>query len=148
MRTRHTSRELSVRDGFLLVTLVWVVLPFYAALPLLFVVHGISFTDAYFEAMSGLTATGATTLAGLDLLAPVGQHLALLPAADRRLGIMLLAVAVLPLLGLGGTQLYKAEMPGPMKEQCLTPRVPKRRAACGACISCCRWRVFWPTAGA
>ena len=69
-RTRQTSRELSVRDGFLLVTLVWVVLPAYAALPLLFVVHGISFTDAYFEAMSGLTATGATSLAGLDLLAP------------------------------------------------------------------------------
>ena len=122
-RTRQTSRELSVRDGFLLVTLVWVVLPAYAALPLLFVVHGISFTDAYFEAMSGLTATGATSLAGLDLLAPSVNIWRCFLQLIGGLGIMLLAVAVLPLLGLGGTQLYKAEMPGPMKEQRLTPRI-------------------------
>ena len=123
LRTRHATRELSVRDGFLLVTLVWVVIPLYAALPLLFVVHGISFTDAYFEAMSGLTATGATTLAGLDLLAPSVNIWRCFLQWIGGLGIMLLAVAILPLLGLGGTQLYKAEMPGPMKEQRLTPRV-------------------------
>ena len=70
VRTRHAHRELTVRDGFLLVTLVWVVMPAYASLPLLFTVQGISFTDAYFEAVSGLTATGATALAGLGLLAP------------------------------------------------------------------------------
>ena len=155
LRTRHTSRELSVRDGFLLVTLVWVVLPFYAALPLLFVVHGISFTDAYFEAMSGLTATGATTLAGLDLLAPSVNIWRCFLQLIGGLGIMLLAVAVLPLLGLGGTQLYKAEMPGPMKEQRLTPRVAETaRGLWGvyfvlslACFLAYRWGgMSWPDA--
>ncbi|MCA0324450.1 MAG: TrkH family potassium uptake protein [Proteobacteria bacterium] len=123
VRTRHANRELTVRDGFLLVTLVWVVLPIYAALPLMFTVRGISFTDAYFEAMSGLTATGATSLAGLDLLAPSVNIWRCFLQLVGGLGVMLLAVAVLPFLGLGGMQLYKAEMPGPMKEQRLTPRL-------------------------
>jgi trk system potassium uptake protein TrkH len=73
--------------------------------------------------MSGLTATGATTLAGVDLLAPSVNIWRCFLQWIGGLGIMLLAVAILPLLGLGGTQLYKAEMPGPMKEQRLTPRV-------------------------
>ena len=123
MRTRHAHRELTVRDGFLLVTLVWVVMPAYASLPLLFTVQGISFTDAYFEAVSGLTATGATALAGLDLLAPSVNIWRCFLQLIGGLGIMLLAVAILPFLGLGGAQLYKAEMPGPMKEQRLTPRL-------------------------
>ena len=123
VRNRASEGELTVRDGFLLVTLVWVVLPAYAALPLMFVVHGISWTDAYFEAMSGLTATGATTLAGLDLLATSVNIWRCFLQLVGGLGIMLLAVAILPFLGLGGMQLYKAEMPGPMKEQRLTPRV-------------------------
>ena len=146
-RTRQTSRELSVRDGFLLVTLVWVVLPAYAALPLLFVVHGISFTDAYFEAMSGLTATGATSLAGLDLLAPSVNIWRCFLQLIGGLGIMLLAVAVLPFLGLGGTQLFKAEMPGPMKDTRLTPRIAETaRGLWGvyfllsiACLLAYRW---------
>ncbi|MDO5625758.1 MAG: potassium transporter TrkG [Pseudomonadota bacterium] len=122
-RVRHTERELAVRDGFLLVTLVWVVLPAYAALPLLHVVPGIGFARAYFEAMSGLTATGATTLSGLDALATSVNIWRCFLQLIGGLGIMLLAVAILPMLGLGGTQLYKAEMPGPMKDQRLTPRV-------------------------
>ena len=123
VRTRHANRELTVRDGFLLVTLVWVVLPVYAALPLMYAVQGLSFTDAYYEAMSGLTATGATALAGLDLLAPSVNIWRCFLQLIGGLGIMLLAVAILPFLGLGGAQLYKAEMPGPMKEQRLTPRL-------------------------
>ena len=123
VRTRHANRELTVRDGFLLVTLVWVVLPVYAALPLMYAVQGLSFTDAYFEAMSGLTATGATAMAGLDLLAPSVNIWRCFLQLIGGLGIMLLAVAILPFLGLGGAQLYKAEMPGPMKEQRLTPRL-------------------------
>ncbi|WP_028601608.1 TrkH family potassium uptake protein [Ottowia thiooxydans] len=122
-RNRKSHGELSARDGFLLVTLVWVVLPAYAALPLMFVVNGISWTDAYFEAMSGLSATGATTLAGVDLLATSVNIWRCFLQLVGGLGIMLLAVAILPFLGLGGMQLYKAEMPGPMKEQRLTPRV-------------------------
>lgn len=122
-RCRHAGRELAVRDGFLLVTLVWVLLPAYASIPFLFKIDGIGFTNAYFEAMSSLTATGATSLAGLDLL-PVSINVwrAFMQLIGG-LGIMLLAVAVLPFLGLGGMQLYKAEMPGPMKETRLTPRI-------------------------
>ncbi|HMN21758.1 MAG TPA: potassium transporter TrkG [Ottowia sp.] len=122
-RTRHHQRELSVRDGFLLVNLVWLVLPAYAALPLLLLVPGIGFTNAYFEAMSGLTATGATVLSGLDDLAPSINIWRCFLQLIGGLGIMLLAIAVLPFLGLGGAQLFKAEMPGPMKETRLTPRI-------------------------
>ena len=123
-RTRAARRdELSVRDGFLLVTLVWAALPAYAALPLHTLLPEMTVGEAYFEAMSGLTATGATVLSRLDSL-PVALNVwrCFLQFVGG-LGVMLLAVAVLPLLGLGGTQLYKAETPGPMKEQRLTPRI-------------------------
>lgn len=140
VRNRHSEGELTVRDGFLLVTLVWVVLPAYAALPLKFVVPGISWTDAYFEAMSGLTATGATTLAGLDLLATSVNIWRCFLQLVGGLGIMLLAVAILPFLGLGGMQLYKAEMPGPMKEQRLTPRVAETARGL--------WGVYFVLSGA
>ena len=121
----HAARraELSVRDGFLLVTLVWLTLPAYAALPMHRLLPEMTVAEAYFEAMSGLTATGATVLSRLDAL-PVALNVwrCFLQFVGG-LGVMLLAVAVLPLLGLGGTQLYKAETPGPMKEQRLTPRI-------------------------
>ena len=139
-RTRHSAREPTVRDGFLLVNLVWTVLPAYAALPLLFVVPGIGWTDAYFEAMSGLTATGATTLAGLDLLAPSVNIWRCFLQLIGGLGIMLLAVAILPFLGLGGTQLYKAETPGPMKDTRLTPRVAETARGL--------WVVYFTLSGA
>ena len=122
-RNRHASRELTTRDGFLLVTLVWAVLPAYAAIPLMFMVDDIGFTRAYFEAMSGLTATGGTSLAGLDLLPVAVNVWRCFLQLIGGLGVMLLAVAVLPFLGLGGMQLYKAEMPGPMKDTRLTPRI-------------------------
>ena len=122
-RTRSSRGELTVRDGFLLVNLVWLVLPVYAALPLLFTVHGIGVVQAYFEAMSGLTATGATSLAGLDVLAPSINIWRCFLQLIGGLGIMLLALAVLPFLGLGGLQIFKAEMPGPMKDSRLTPRI-------------------------
>ncbi len=121
--TRHHRRELMPKDGFLLVNLVWLVLPAYSALPLMYTVPDITWTKAYFEAMSALTATGATALSGLDAL-PVSAnvwrcYLQLIGG----LGIMLLVVAVLPLLGLGGVQLYRAETPGPMKDTKFTPRI-------------------------
>jgi hypothetical protein len=121
--TRRFKRELSARDGFLLVNLVWLVLPAYSALPLWLTVPDITVTKAYFEAMSALTATGATALAGLDAL-PVSVNVwRCFLQLIGGLGIMLLVVAVLPLLGLGGMQLYKAETPGPMKEDKFTPRI-------------------------
>jgi trk system potassium uptake protein TrkH len=122
-RTRAARRELQPRDGFLLVSLVWTVLPAFATLPLLLHSPHLSFTDAYFEAVSGLTASGATVLSGLDGL-PASLNiwrgtLMLLGG----MGIIVLAVAVLPLLGVGGSQVFKAETPGPMKDDKLTPRI-------------------------
>jgi trk system potassium uptake protein TrkH len=120
---RHHRRELQPRDGFLLVTLVWVVLPACAAVPLLFTIPRIQWADAYFEAMSALTATGATALIGLDGL-PVSVNVwRCFLQFIGGLGIILLVVAVLPLLGLGGMQLYRAETPGPLKDDKLTPRI-------------------------
>jgi len=120
---RHGKRELQPRDGFLLVSLVWVVLPAFAAVPLMFTVPQIDWAHAYFEAMSALTATGATALAGLDHL-PVSVNVwRCFLQFIGGLGIILLVVAVLPMLGLGGMQLYRAETPGPMKDDKLTPRI-------------------------
>jgi len=121
--TKRHGRELQTRDGFLLVNLVWIVLPVYAAVPLLFTVPDIGWTKAYFEAMSALTATGATALSGLDAL-PVSVNVwrCFLQLVGG-LGIILLVVAVLPMLGLGGVQLYRAETPGPMKDTKFTPRI-------------------------
>lgn len=121
--THRHHRELMPRDGFVLVNLVWTVLPACSAVPLVLAIDGLSWTDAYFEAMSGLTATGATALSGLDGL-PVSVNVwRCFLQLIGGLGVMLLVVAVLPLLGLGGVQLYKAETPGPMKDARLTPRI-------------------------
>ena len=84
--TRRYRRELQPRDGFLLVTLVWTVLPAFATLPLMLHLPGTTFTRAYFEAMAGLTTTGATVLSGLDQLAAVDQRLAPPAAMARRHG--------------------------------------------------------------
>lgn len=121
--SRSHRRELQARDGFLLVNLVWIVLPAYAAVPLMFTVPGIDVAKAYFEAMSALTATGATALSGLDSLPVSANVWRCFLQLVGGLGIMLLVVAVLPMLGLGGYQVYKAETPGPMKEARFTPRI-------------------------
>lgn len=123
LATRRFTRELQARDGFLLVTLAWTVLPALATLPLLLHLPGLSFTHAYFETMSGLTTTGATVLTGLDdlpLSINVWRHLLVWLGG---MGILVLAVAILPLLGVGGAQAFKAETAGPMKEAKLTPRI-------------------------
>jgi trk system potassium uptake protein TrkH len=123
LATRGHRRELKPRDGFLLATLSWVLMSASATIPLLIVIPGLSFTDAYFETMSGLTTTGSTVLTGLDNL-PASLNLwrhALHWFGG--LGIIVMAVAVLPLLGVGGMQLYKAEAPGPVKDEKLTPRI-------------------------
>jgi trk system potassium uptake protein TrkH len=121
--TRRFRRELQPRDGFLLVTLVWTVLPAFATLPLMLHLPGMTFTRAYFEAMAGLTTTGATVLSGLDQLPlsiNVWRHLMQWLGG---MGILVLVVAILPLLGVGGAQAFKAETAGPMKESRLTPRI-------------------------
>ena len=121
--TRRFKRELQIRDGFVLVTLVWTVLPLLAAVPLLLQLPSITFADAYFETMSGLTATGSTALSGLDQLPlsiNVWRHLIVWIGG---MGILVLAVAILPVLGVGGSQAFKAEVTGPLKETKLTPRI-------------------------
>lgn len=123
MFTRRYKGEISIRHGYLLVVAMWTAMPAVATLPLLMVIDGLTFTDAYFETMSGITTTGATVLTGLDNLPPAinlwRNELSWLGG----MGIIVLAVAVLPLLGVGGRQLYKAETPGPMKDSALTPRI-------------------------
>jgi trk system potassium uptake protein TrkH len=121
--TRRFRRELKPRDGFLLVTLAWTLMSASASIPFMLALPGLSFTDAYFEAMSGLTTTGSTILSHLDDLP---QSINLWRHTLHWIGgvgIIVLAVAVLPLLGVGGMQLYKAETPGPVKDEKLTPRI-------------------------
>jgi trk system potassium uptake protein TrkH len=119
---RKETRELKVRDGFLMVVLVWSVLPVFAGMPLMFQL-GISFTDAYFESMSGLTTTGSTVLANLDKMPPSINLWRGMMVWLGGMGLIVLAVAILPLLGIGGRQMFKAETPGPMKDSQLTPRM-------------------------
>jgi trk system potassium uptake protein TrkH len=121
--TRRHARELKPRDGFLLVTLGWLLMSACATIPLLILLPNLTFTDAFFETMSGLTTTGSTVLTGLDHLPnSINLWRATLHWCGG-LGIIVLAVAVLPLLGVGGMQLYKAETPGPVKDEKLTPRI-------------------------
>jgi trk system potassium uptake protein TrkH len=127
--TRRRKRELRSRDGFVLVTLGWILMSAIATVPLLIALPGLTFTDAFFETMSGLSTTGATVLVGLDNL-PASLNLwrhALNWYGG--MGIIVLVVAILPLLGVGGMQVYKAETPGPMKDEKLTPRITQTARA-------------------
>ncbi len=123
LATRQLKLELKPRDGMLLVVLAWAGGAAFATLPLLLLIPGLSLTDAYFETMSGLTTTGATVLSNLDTLAPSLNLWRGLLVWLGGMGLIVLAVAVLPLLGIGGRQMFKAETPGPMKDAKLTPRI-------------------------
>lgn len=121
---RRDRKELRFRDGFLIVVLFWTVLSGVGAVPLLLLESpSLSLVDALFESMSGLSTTGATVLTGIDDLPRsilyYRQQLQWLGG----MGIIVLAVAVMPMLGIGGMQLYRAETPGPMKENRLAPRI-------------------------
>ncbi len=120
-------RELQPRHGVILVSLVWLVLPLCASLPLMLALHQsgvpISFTHAYFEAVSGLTTSGATVITGLDSLPMSINVWRTFLQWLGGMGILILAVAVLPLLGVGGSQLFRAEAAGPIKDTKLTPRM-------------------------
>jgi trk system potassium uptake protein TrkH len=121
--SRRSRAELQVHHAYLLVALTWTVLPGIAAMPLMIGIPGLSFTDAYFETASAMTTTGATVLVGLDSLpASINVWRALLQWVGG-MGVVVLAVAILPMLGVGGRQVFRAETPGPMKEQKLTPRI-------------------------
>lgn len=123
LATRKFHYDLKPRDGMLLVVLAWAGGAAFASVPLLMLIPNLTFTDAYFEAISGLTATGATLLTGLDALPPSLNFWRAMLQWLGGMGVIVLAVAILPLLGVGGRQIFKAETPGPMKDQKLTPRI-------------------------
>ncbi len=127
---RHLDRELRLRDGFVVVVLFWAGLGLTGSLPLILSdAPHLSITDAVFESLSGLTTTGATVMTGIDHLPKsilfYRQELQWLGG----MGIIVLAVAILPMLGIGGMQLYRAETPGPMKDNKLTPRITETAKA-------------------
>lgn len=127
---RKQEIVLRTRDGFLIVVLFWTVLGFFGSMPFMLSPDlNITFTDAVFESISGLTTTGATVLTGIDHLPQsilfYRQFLQWLGG----MGIIVLAVAVLPMLGVGGMQLYRAETPGPIKDTKITPRIAETAKA-------------------
>ena len=121
--TWRFRRELKPRDGFLLVTLGWLLLSAAASLPFLMILPGLDFTRAFFEAMSGLTTTGSTVLTGIDALPKSLNFWRASLHWLGGLGIIVMALAVLPLLGVGGMQLYKGQAPGAAKDERLAPRI-------------------------
>lgn len=127
---RHADHDLCLREGCLVVVLFWLVFGLVGAFPLLLAQEAWhSFTDAMFESVSGITTTGATTVTGLDDLPKALLYYRMQLHWLGGMGVIVLAVAVLPLLGVGGMQLYRAETPGPMKDRKLTPRITETARA-------------------
>lgn len=121
--TRRYRLELTARHGFLLVTLVWTIVPLLAVVPLMLELPQYSLAQAYFEMMSCLTTTGATMMTGLDDLPISINGWRCFLSWMGGMGLIVLSVAILPLLGVGGAQIIKAETSGPLKETRLTPRI-------------------------
>ena len=126
----RVNKELRLRDGFVVVVLFWAGLGLVGAMPFLLASYpDMTFTDSLFESVSGLTTTGATVIRGLEYLPKsllfYRQELQWLGG----MGIIVLAVAILPMLGIGGMQLYRAETPGPIKDSKLTPRITETAKA-------------------
>ena len=128
--SKKKNGDLRTKDGFIITVFFWTVLGIFGSIPFYLAnLEDVSYIDALFESISGLTYTGATVFVGLDEMAKsllfYRQFLQWLGG----MGIIVLAVAVLPLLGVGGMQLYKAETPGPMKDAKLTPRITETAKA-------------------
>ncbi len=127
---RKVEKTLQLNDGFIIVVMLWSVLGLSGAVPLYISPHlNLTLAEASFEAISALTTTGATTIVGLDQL----PHSILFYRQELQwlggMGIIVLAVAILPLLGVGGMALYRAETPGPVKSSKLTPRIAETAKA-------------------
>ena len=122
--------DLRTKDGFIITIFFWTVLGFFGSIPFFLAnLEGVSYIDALFESISGLTTTGATVFVGLDEMPQSLLFYRQLLQWLGGMGIIVLAVAVLPLLGVGGMQLYKAETPGPLKDSKLTPRITETAKA-------------------
>ncbi|AHF05183.1 potassium transporter [Marichromatium purpuratum 984] len=119
---RHQARTLGVADGYLVVALFWILLSLLGAWPL-HLGFGLAPVDALFESTSGVTTTGATVISGLDTLPRALLFYRQQLQWFGGMGLIVLGLAVMPLLGIGGMQLYRAEAPGPLKEEKLTPRL-------------------------
>src|SRR5204863_3876339 len=121
---RGRAAALRSRDGFVMVALVWAIMGLLGAVPFMLTLH-LDFPAAFFESVAGYTTTGSTTLVGLDSLPPsillYRQQIQWLGG----LGVIVLAVALLPMLGVGGMQLYKGDTPGPFKDERIAPRVTR-----------------------
>ncbi|QSX40902.1 TrkH family potassium uptake protein [Shewanella cyperi] len=127
---RRHHAELRTREGFLIVVLFWTVLGSIGALPFIFSKEpDLSWTDSFFESFSALTTTGATVIVGLDDLPKAILFYRHLLQWLGGMGIIVLAVAILPVLGIGGMQLYRAEIPGPVKDSKMTPRIAETAKA-------------------
>ncbi|NRA83111.1 MAG: potassium transporter [Gammaproteobacteria bacterium] len=127
---RTHRRELTVRDGFIVVVMFWLALGSVGAVPFLLSDRpDMSLTDSVFESFSALTTTGATVITGLDDLPKAILFYRHLLQWLGGMGIIVLAVAVLPMLGVGGMQLYRAETPGPVKDSKMTPRIAETAKA-------------------
>jgi len=120
--TAGRDLQLRKRAGFVIVVMLWSITSLLGTLPFLFGI-GMSFTDSVFESVSAFTTTGATVITGLDALPPsilfFRQEMQWLGG----IGVVVSAIAILPMLGVGGMQMFKAETPGPMKDEKLTPRI-------------------------
>jgi len=124
--------ELSIKDGFAIVTFAWISVAFFGSLPFLLTESITNFTDAFFESMSGVTTTGASIIGNLQTLPHLENGIESLPHGVLfwrsfiqwigGMGIIVFSVAILPLLGVGGVQLFRAEVPGPVPDK-ITPRV-------------------------
>ena len=125
--TRKIKSELSQKDGFVIIVMFWIVLSIAGSIP--FYLSGMSFVDSFFESMSGITTTGATVISNIDTLPESILFYRQLLQWLGGMGLIVLAIAVMPLLGIGGGQIYKTEIPGAMGEQKLTPRIKETAQA-------------------
>ena len=121
---REQENDIRTKEGFLIVVLFWVVLSIFGSIPFMLDKQlSLSFADALFESVSGWTTTGATILSNIDTLSPSILIYRQMLQWLGGMGIVILALAILPMLGVGGMQLYKAESTGPIKDTKISPRI-------------------------
>ena len=125
--TKGVQRDLSSKDGFVIIVMFWLVLSLAGSIP--FYLSGMSPIDSFFESMSGITTTGATVISNVESLPESLKFYRQLLQWMGGMGLIVLAIAVMPLLGIGGGQLFKTDIPGAMGEQRLTPRIQETAKA-------------------
>jgi len=145
--TKGVQRDLTAKDGFVIIVMFWLVLSIAGSIP--FYLSGMSPIDAFFESMSGITTTGATVISNIESLPESLKFYRQLLQWMGGMGLIVLAIAVMPLLGIGGGQLFKTDIPGAMGEQRLTPRIQETAKALwsiylGLTVLCA---IFYAVAG-